>query len=177
MPVDPAQRGDVLGSAGVVGDDDPHPSPVGGGPDAVATERGHVLGVAVARDHDRHRAFPACGTSAAPSSDRPRGRAELHVAPQRREPQRERDHAIDHRRDPVVLVGQVDPAPQAAQVRCAAVRRSRAFRRRSQAQMVTGRSCPCLDAGPGQYASRAMVGLVLLGIGGRTLLVGPARWR
>ncbi len=109
---DRAQRGDVLGAAGVVGDDDPHPFGGRRLTDLVH-QLGHVRGVAKARDDDRHRPPVA----AIPPARRHRGgapapRGEAQQAIERRQPQREDERLVENRANPAVAVGEIDPPRQ-----------------------------------------------------------------
>ena len=108
---DPAQRFNVLGAAGVVGDDDPDSSRWSGPADLPHQPRDQ-LGVPVARDHDCHWAAitPVPG-------DRRRDLGagsgpEPQVAAQRREPERKGERPVGERTETAILVREVDAAAQ-----------------------------------------------------------------
>ena len=114
-PVDLTQDGQVLGAAGVVGDDHASHSPRHGLGDARA-QRPHALGIAEARDHDVDRPAalaipgqrPAVGVVAG-------ARAQPQSVLQRREAQREAEDAKQQGAPAQIAVGQVDPAANAGE--------------------------------------------------------------
>ena len=110
--VDLAQRRERLRAARVVGDDDPREPGRHRRMDA-RDELCDELRVAIARDHDVDRhAFLAIPRHRAPVRVLGAARAQPQPPLQRREAQRERQHAEQQRAPTEVVVGQVDPPAQ-----------------------------------------------------------------
>ncbi len=111
MPSIRAQGREVLGAAGVVGDDDPHAVGRRRPPD-LRHQSGHERRVAVAGDDDRHR--PAVVAIPPPRGGRRRraGRCPGRGAVQAGQAQREHQRVADEPRHAVIAVGEMDAPGQ-----------------------------------------------------------------
>ncbi len=138
MPWIAPQRGDVLGAARVVGDDDARHVLRHSLADA-RDERRDAIGVAVARDHDVDRlAMLAVPSQRAAVGVVRRVRAQTQPMAERREAQRQRERAEQQRAPAEVVVGQID-APAQPRERSAELAVERASRRSTAGRAIGGR--------------------------------------